>query len=178
MHTGDLVMTYGAEKDYVVSNSPDQVTGINTVRIYERARAVAIGTPWTRTDSIVDSYYYGLAFANGRLYASLSDGLYYKQVETVTAVPNIINNINEIRVFPNPSTGRAVVHLELTERKKISVQVFDLTGKMISMPYSDLNLNTGKEDLPVDLSRLQSSVYFIRILSGNEQHTEKVVVKH
>lgn len=176
MHPGNLVMTHGAEKDYVVSNFLNLNTGKNTSIAYERARGAVINTPWTQTDSIVNTYFYNVGFANGRLYSARDTGLYYKQVETVTAVPNVITHVQQVRLFPNPSNGRTNIHFELTQRKKISVQVLDITGKLIAEPYHDLNLNTGLQDLSVDLSRLQSAIYLIRMVSENEQLVKRVVV--
>jgi hypothetical protein len=176
MLAGELLITAGNTNDYVAGNSFDG--SINKVRVYQRARGAAVGAAWTKTDSLFDNFFSAFAFSNGRLYAAQDSGLYYKQVEagTVTAVPNVINHIEQIRVFPNPSKGMSNIHFELTQQKKISVQLLDITGKLIDEPYHDLNLNTGQQDLLIDLSRLQSAVYLIRVISEKEQFVTRVVV--
>ena len=73
-------------------------------------------------------------------------------------------------VYPNPSNG--VVKFALNFDVKITVQVFDILGKMI---YISENHNGGMEELNVFLSNLDEGLYMIKAFGEKNIFTTKLV---
>ncbi|MDF2435670.1 MAG: glycoside hydrolase, family [Bacteroidota bacterium] len=72
-------------------------------------------------------------------------------------------------VFPNPSNGSFSVRNNSKEMQ--TVEVFNVIGEMI---YSSRNSQSVKH---IDISEAPKGIYFVRILTGGNQHTEKIVVR-
>ncbi len=70
---------------------------------------------------------------------------------------------NEINVYPNPTDGIIKVNAPMFE----SIQLFDITGKSIE------NYNTQT----IDLSNLQSGVYYIQIKTKNSLKTRRIILE-
>jgi hypothetical protein len=68
------------------------------------------------------------------------------------------------RVYPNPTTGEAVLEITLGEGQNGFVEVLSLTGqRLFSVP-----LNTGTNLAPLDLSGYAQGVYMYRVFVNNE----------
>jgi len=76
------------------------------------------------------------------------------------------NKYSGISVVPNPTTGK----LFITSAEKIkNIEIFDATGKPV------LNERINSFDKSIDISLLQTGIYFIRIHTGNGTEVMKVV---
>lgn len=74
---------------------------------------------------------------------------------------------NAIAIYPNPANN--VLNYKVSGDVSVtSVSVMDVTGKVISTPYN-LNQNT------IDVSNIQSGVYFVRFTSDNKTVTKKFI---
>jgi hypothetical protein len=72
---------------------------------------------------------------------------------------------NRIKIYPNPTTG--VIYVELD--KAFDAVVYNYQGQVVMREYD----NNGQ----IDLSELNTGVYFVEIREGNNIKIEKVVVK-
>jgi hypothetical protein len=74
-------------------------------------------------------------------------------------------------VFPNPTTGKFTVQLAGTETPgKIHVDIYRMQGeKVITNDFS------GTRSLEFDLSELPAGIYFVRLVSGSQTETVKVI---
>jgi len=80
-----------------------------------------------------------------------------------------------VSLQPVPVKDVLLVQVESTLAERASVQVFDLTGKMIS--NQDVNLNEGDNQLEIDASDYASGAYFISITKGDETLADKFIKK-
>lgn len=83
--------------------------------------------------------------------------------------------INEARLlnfsmFPNPSSGQAVLQLP-SGTNKAKVSVFDYLGKTLIQKNIDLSDNA------IDLSNLSTGIYFVRVQSDTKVGTKKLVIR-
>jgi hypothetical protein len=87
-------------------------------------------------------------------------------VDKCTGISEERNVIAGLSVYPNPNNG--VFTIELTSSAK-SIQVFDVTGRMITGIYSN------DDKTVIDLKEVANGVYYVQISSGNQTERVKVI---
>ncbi len=81
---------------------------------------------------------------------------------------------NLFELYPNPAVDQVrMVFAANAERSQ--VDIFDLTGKLVLT--RNFAVNRGLSTLDMDISALESGVYFISLTSGSERVTQKLVVQ-
>jgi hypothetical protein len=88
----------------------------------------------------------------------------------ISSLFDILGEKNLFSVYPNPSNG--AVKFTLNFDVKITVQVFDILGKMI---YISDNHNGGMDELNVFLSNLDEGIYMIKAFGEKNIFTTKLV---
>ncbi|MGO2401767.1 T9SS type A sorting domain-containing protein [Mesonia sp.] len=73
----------------------------------------------------------------------------------------------QISIYPNPSNGSIFV----SQLDNYTMNVFDLTGKQV---FTKNNLNANEE---VNLSSLETGIYFVKVESNDKQKTIKLILK-
>jgi len=94
---------------------------------------------------------------------------------TVAVGIDEINNISGVNLFPNPANDIATVTIALTESAKVSVNIFDVTGKLINTVYNG-QMNAGSNNVTIETADMPSGIYFTTINSGKYSKTLKLVV--
>jgi hypothetical protein len=86
---------------------------------------------------------------------------------------SIFNNyISEyIKIYPNPANEMLTIVNANISAFNTKIEILDLTGKVV------LNKNTSSQQTQFDVSSLASGIYFIQLISGNERHTEKLIIE-
>jgi hypothetical protein len=80
-----------------------------------------------------------------------------------------------LRVFPNPASGWTNLQFTDFPVDTYQVAVHDMTGRLLHA--QKINLNSTRFILPVDLTRLPAGAYFIRIASGDQATTRRLIVE-
>jgi hypothetical protein len=116
---------------------------------------------------------------------SLCAGVYTIEVEdtndcvdsTVITISNVSGINSELQItnydftiYPNPTTVTATLELPVNETGKYSLQVFDISGRMV---LKEKNI-TGKSHT-LDLSGCPEGLYFVRFITERGVQVEKVV---
>ena len=81
-----------------------------------------------------------------------------------------------IYVYPNPGFGVFDVSFELKEKQNTNLIVFDMLGRKILEKNQGL-LDTGNHTVRVDIYTETAGIYFVKIMSGDEEAVAKVVVR-
>ena len=79
----------------------------------------------------------------------------------------------KVLAYPNPSSGRVTLEVELSKEKDIRVAILDVAGKWIdgfSMEGDDAYTTE------LDLGHLAQGMYLIRIQADNEVYTVRIVI--
>lgn len=79
---------------------------------------------------------------------------------------------NAVKVYPNPSDGLVRISLEKAA-SNFSMNVFDLTGKMVFQ----INRSKNTNEHEIDLEKLTSGMYIIHIQADDQQSTLKWIKK-
>ena len=77
---------------------------------------------------------------------------------------------NQLVVFPNPTNGKVTISLNHTSESRVegTVKVFDFSGKLVKSQ----NIYSETE---VDLSALPAGVYLLKVTSGSESYSHKLI---
>ena len=111
-------------------------------------------------------YFWRVKNANGCAEAIYSEISIFTTA-TVISVFDLEEARNDIRIFPNPSTGK--FYLEGVEANQ-EVNVLDVTGKVVKT----LQISTNKF-LSIDLSSIEKGIYFLKFTKQNI--VKKILVK-
>ena len=81
----------------------------------------------------------------------------------------------QLRVYPNPIRETAIVELNMKESDNVVVEVYDLSGKLVSTIQNG-GLNRGLQKLRLDASNLQNGAYLVSARSNKERKVAKVLI--
>jgi len=84
--------------------------------------------------------------------------------------PEIVESFN-VEIYPNPSNGEFVLDIANADNET-NVEVYNTNGVLV---FNGSYTNATREML--DLSNLSVGVYFVRVYSGNEMYTDKLIIK-
>ncbi|MHB1279092.1 MAG: T9SS type A sorting domain-containing protein [Bacteroidia bacterium] len=87
-----------------------------------------------------------------------------------------IENVANLNVYPNPTAQSITVAFDLTYSTEVSVEVMDLTGRVVANPLVDSFMDGGAQSLTADMSSLKNGVYFVVIKTAEGVQSTKVVV--
>ncbi len=93
----------------------------------------------------------------------------------VTGVNDITNSLHEINVFPNPASGIANISFFLDRPEKVSVKIFDITGRQVKGLVEKI-FPQGENQVQWNTSGIQAGMYFLKIDAGVYSNTKKIWV--
>lgn len=105
----------------------------------------------------------------GQVYKQFTVGL-----SSVGLQDYIMTDNTTLNVYPNPSEGFVSIDFNLTSRKDVLVEVFDVVGKRI---YINPIQNVTAGAVQVDMSAYGKGIYFVTLTSSNEKLSRKLIVK-
>jgi hypothetical protein len=92
----------------------------------------------------------------------------------VSAKP--VDIAKDVMVSPNPATEFTNVQVLLTNASKVEVNVYDVMGKLV-MTTNYGSQTSGYHTYKVNTTSLTSGLYLFTVKIGNNQTSQKVVVK-
>ncbi|MCK4307994.1 T9SS type A sorting domain-containing protein, partial [candidate division WOR-3 bacterium] len=84
----------------------------------------------------------------------------------------------ELRVFPNPCMGKALIKYGMPEKADISLELYDITGRLVKTLYSGTQ-EKGYHTINVGAVRdtpLPRGIYFIKLETNNYKATKKLTI--
>ncbi len=109
-----------------------------------------------------------------------SDTNFYGMEETAlspTIPSQFLKNFDiNVKIYPNPTKGAFTVDFTLKASQEISIEIFDMMGKVISQPLSNEYLSYGSYKKNIDLSDMPRGTYFCKIKSKDFNTTKKIMV--
>ena len=104
------------------------------------------------------------------------DGFYFDEflVRKLTATTSDVKDIalnDNIRMYPNPSNGQ--VTLSNTSNEKWNVVIYNELGQAV---LNNISLYENQAHLVLDLSNLESGLYFIELSNGSQKTVKKLAL--
>ena len=125
-----------------------------------------------------------VAFSNDSVYLNVStsfapDGEIRGQVmhgsgcfELNTGVNEVMLPFGQTSVYPNPVTDVATLHVESDQSEKFSIQIADITGKILWK--QDVNWPAGTHEQILNFEKYVPGLYFIIVKTNNQSIVQKV----
>ncbi|MFN8278439.1 MAG: T9SS type A sorting domain-containing protein [Chitinophagales bacterium] len=83
----------------------------------------------------------------------------------------------QLSAFPNPFVDKTTISYQLTNDTKVTLEVFDINGRLLTTLEKNQNKTAGSYQLPLEVARLNASSGFaiIKLTAGSEVHSIEVV---
>ncbi|MGE0569008.1 MAG: T9SS type A sorting domain-containing protein [Bacteroidia bacterium] len=97
---------------------------------------------------------------------------------------NLVKNTSDLFVtmtlYPNPSNAntKLFINSKTNESLNLSVNVIDITGKVVLSPISNGSLSYGHNYIDINTENLESGIYFVTVNAGKSKETVKLIVTH
>lgn len=103
--------------------------------------------------------------------------IYYATIEKETVGVDNISAINEIQVtaYPNPFSSETSLNISLSKKADVNVEVYSVTGQKV-MTQSCGQYTAGMFKVNLNASNLNSGLYFVKVLAGEQSTTTKINV--
>jgi len=95
---------------------------------------------------------------------------------TPTSVLNIKETGENLNVYPNPFTRSTKIGYEITKSSMTRIDVYDVTGKLVSNLLNEVQL-PGKHEVVFNAESLNKGVYFCRMRSGGSVTMKKMILQ-
>jgi hypothetical protein len=116
-----------------------------------------------------------IAFVHFSTYQmSIDDILLEASNPSTTEIKSITESNIPFKVFPNPTKNFINIKFENSDYTDASINVFDITGKLLS---STKNFNILNNQYQLDCSGYKEGLYMIQVKTNNQVYTSKVHVK-
>jgi glucose/arabinose dehydrogenase len=117
--------------------------------------------------------------ADGKVYISSDEGTRVILVMTpevdMTGIATVNNILNSATIYPNPAKNQFTLSFSLTAPTSMKVILTDMLGKEIST-ITEKALESGTHNQQVDVSGIKPGYYLLKISTGNNTVTKKLLV--
>jgi hypothetical protein len=81
---------------------------------------------------------------------------------------------NTVSIFPNPGSGMFTLRISDKNISKIDYKVFDISGRLIT---ERANVHVSNSKIELNLSELESGIYFCTIQAGEAVYSSKIILQ-
>lgn len=82
---------------------------------------------------------------------------------------------DDLKVYPNPSTGTSFVELNLETAQEVTMTIRDITGKVVAT--RNYGTMTGSNILPINTEEFANGLYTVEVMTGETMHRSRMIVE-
>jgi hypothetical protein len=86
-----------------------------------------------------------------------------------------VNPMTTARVYPNPATDMLNIEVNASQASEMSINVYNIMGQNVMS--KNVNITTGMNLRPINVSELNSGIYFVTVKANGFENTMKFIVK-
>ena len=90
-------------------------------------------------------------------------------------VLEVINPMTSVRAYPNPATDVLTLEINASTASEMSVSFYNITGQKVMS--KTVNVSTGINNTQINVTELESGVYFCSVTANGFNKAVKVIVK-
>ncbi|MDO9001058.1 MAG: T9SS type A sorting domain-containing protein [Bacteroidota bacterium] len=94
---------------------------------------------------------------------------------TVTGIEKYDSFLSNMNVYPNPSTESLTLNLNLKSSQQITIEITDLTGKLISS--KNVGTLQGESIQTINVSGIAKGTYLVRVIGEQATEIRKVIIE-
>jgi len=95
--------------------------------------------------------------------------------DVASGISALDSNGKDLLVYPNPVNQTSKVYYHVADNgNQVRISLFDLTGKEVALLVNAMQ-NAG--DYTFRLDQLKQGVYFLKMISGNQNQVQKIIVE-
>ena len=106
----------------------------------------------------------------------------HKQVDTdgsagyskEVTVDREVTEVQLLGTYPNPAQQRATLRYAVPQRQDAKIHLYDILGRRIQIVVN--GEQRGRHERQLDVSRLVSGVYFLRLAASGKTRTQKLTI--
>jgi photosystem II stability/assembly factor-like uncharacterized protein len=95
-------------------------------------------------------------------------------IETISSIESKIAENNSLYVYPNPFKGQTNIVYEVIQSENVAVEIYNILGKKIHAQNFGVQPK-GKYAYNFQSSNLTSGMYVVKLITGNNTQTQRVV---
>ncbi len=103
--------------------------------------------------------------------ATYGRGVWESSLYTPVSVTENTNEINDISIFPSPTTGELTLNISVLKNKKASIEVFDTDGKLVE----NMKITFIDDFYTFDFSKKPNGNYFVKITADEKNYKGRFV---
>ena len=112
----------------------------------------------------------GIAIYKNNTYISEFYSSHVRRIQSTVFVKNITKQFAEMEIYPNPSSGRFMVHIVCDRQEQVSLYIMDMAGRRVK----EITVATNKpEEVNIDAP---AGVYFVTIKTGGITLCKKLII--
>jgi PKD repeat protein len=99
--------------------------------------------------------------------------------KTVNVIGNVgvneIENVNNVSLYPNPTSNITNVSFDLTENTNVAINLYDMSGRLVKAIPTQY-LTSGNNSITLETSEVNAGVYFANITTDKFSKTYRLVI--
>lgn len=99
--------------------------------------------------------------------------IYYQFTVGYSVDVNNLQPVNDIRIYPNPTTGKINFDLNFSDIQNVTIEIYTITGEKI---YSSKANSVTYQNSVADLSLQPAGIYLVRIKTNDGIYHSKIVL--
>ena len=121
----------------------------------------------------------GLGVGNSATQGGLSENTIW-MMKVVPAIPELstneaVNPMTAVSVYPNPATSEVTFEINASQASEMNISIYNITGQKVMEQNVNAALGISKQQ--VNISSLNSGIYFATVKANGFENTVKFVVK-
>jgi hypothetical protein len=90
------------------------------------------------------------------------------------AAPEVM--VKQIETFPNPARDVSTFRYRVSTASSVSLRIYDASGDLVATPVNNQQRAAGTYEVPVNVSKLKSGIYYARVQNGTSTQSIKFIV--
>ena len=131
-----------------------------------------IGSNDLKSDNVRFKFEYFVGGLSNRLYI---DNIRIGEADDLSLITQPDNKLG-LSIYPNPSNSSSNIIFETNRNGNVLIKLHDILGSEVTHLYND-DLSKGHHSLDLDVSNIESGIYFISVIFDNKiSETKKVII--
>jgi len=162
-------------------NTGSDIIGYNVYRSLESG----IGYSKVNNEPVSASTYEDSDLTNGQTYYYIVKAVNSSQKESdrsnevvisLTTSIDQVEQLHEVKLYPNPASSESIVRLSLIQASEVSVSIFDLSGRELHHFIDKQQWKPGEHTLMLSLNGFEKGTYILNIKVDHKLITEVLIV--